>query len=72
MFLQIDMDFIAAYESGNGLLNRWEQEVPKLLAFLMDGNVQDKACKSLLETLKNENVEKSKYLYKYVIYLSKV
>lgn len=64
------MDFTAKHENGDGLLNSWENEVPKIISFLGNGtNIKDKTIRFLVERLKHENIDDSKYLLYYNTYI---
>lgn len=61
------MDFTMGmgHQTGDGLLIRWEQEVPKIISFLINGNVKDKSIRTLLERLQKEEIEQSKSIRLY-------
>lgn len=61
------MDFNILFDTGNGLLNKWDTCLNNLIMFLCkDTHVKDKSVKAYLQMLKQKTISESK-LYYFVI-----
>lgn len=58
------MDFNVLFDTGNGLLSKWETCLSNLTSFLCkDNHVKDKAIKAYLQMLKQGTFSESKLYY---------
>lgn len=58
------MDFNVLFNTGNGLLNKWETCLNNLTSFLwQNSHVKDKSIRSYLQMLKQETLSESKLYY---------